>query len=365
MIIIMYLKISRIPLLILMLIPSFSWAQQCRDYACVIAKVEKLIKQNQKDYKAILDNLDSAEGYPDSKAEEIRGLRRRVFVLIENEKNEAKRARDEAKKALAQVEIEKQKAIAEKRYAQVAEAKAKNAQSETVIALNQIKIERQTAIAEKTKAQAAEAKAKAVLDKIYFYDDKFRLAYDKDNKNYGFIDKDLNIKIDFKYDEALPFDNTGFAKVKKRNAYYLIDTTGTIEYKLATDINQLDSNITALDLRNKELTKIPPSVFQQIQLKVLLLGSNQLTSLPSEFAKLSNLTSLGLSSNRLTSLPSEFEKLTNLKTLDLANNKLTSLPSDFGKLTNLQSLDLSKNAIQKEEHEIIKKLLSNCEIIFD
>jgi hypothetical protein len=101
MIIIMYLKISRIPLLILMLIPSFTWAQRCNDYACVIAKVEKLMKEKEKNYKAILDNLDSAEGYPDSKAEEIRGLRRRVFVLIENEKNEAKKQTKLAKLAEA------------------------------------------------------------------------------------------------------------------------------------------------------------------------------------------------------------------------------------------------------------------------
>lgn len=160
----MYLKISRIIILILMLIPSFTWAQQCRDYACVIAKVEKLMKQTQKDYKAILDNLDSAEGYPDSKAEQIRGLRRRVFVLIENEKNEAKKARDEAKK-------EKDRA----------DLKTKETEQALLKSDSLFKV-----------VENQKRKAQAVLDKIYFYDGKFGLAYSGgENGRYGFIDKDL------------------------------------------------------------------------------------------------------------------------------------------------------------------------------
>ena len=79
------------------------FGQQCHDYACALFKVERLFpkgflwkKQKQKDYsygipmeKALLDNLDSAvrrdsygKGYPDSKAEQIRALRRRVFLAI-------------------------------------------------------------------------------------------------------------------------------------------------------------------------------------------------------------------------------------------------------------------------------------------
>ncbi len=96
--------------------------------------------------------------------------RRQLFVAIEKEKEDAKRARDEAKR---QTEI------------------AKNA-------LAQVEIEKQTAI-------AAEKKAKAVLDKIYFYDDKFGLAYQKNEwgrPQYGFIDKNLKTNIEFIYDEA-------------------------------------------------------------------------------------------------------------------------------------------------------------------
>jgi hypothetical protein len=295
------------------------FGQQCRDYACVIAKVEKLMKQNQKDYKVIMDNLESAEGYPDSKAEQIRGLRRRVFVLIENEKNEAKRARDEAKK---------QTDIAQKAFAQV-------------------EIEKEMVIAEKTKTQAAESKAKAVLDKIYFYDDKFCLASQKNQfrqTQYGFIDRDLNTKINFKYDEALPFDYTGFAKVRKGNVYYLVDTIG-IEYKLGLDISQSDTSITALDLRNKKIKEIPPSVLEYIQLEILILGNNQLSSLPTELFKLTKLTNLNLNRNQLNNLPTEFGQLTKLTNLNLNGNQLGSLPTEFGQLINLTSLNISFNQL--------------------
>ena len=346
------------------------FAQQCSDYPCVIKKVKRFIAE--KKYQDAFDNLESADGYPAKKADEISALRKQLFAAIEKEKNEAKKAKDAAKKALKQVEIEKQMAIAEK-----------------------------------TKAQAAEAKAKAVLDKIYFYDGKFGLAYN--HGHYGFIDKDLYTKIEFKYDEAIPYDYTNFAKVKKYNIYYFIDTLGS-EYKLATDINQLDSTMLAADFRSKKLKIIPPSVFEHRQLQILLLNSNQLDSLPAEIGQLDKLTELNLSTNQLTTLPAEivqldkltelnlrsnqldslpaeiekldkltelglsFNKLTklhreigqlnNLTFLDLRNNKLTNLPVEIEKLGKLKRLYLSNNRIRKEEREKIKKLIPNCKIEF-
>ena len=172
-------------------------AQQCSDYPCVIKKVKRFIAD--KKYTDAFDNLESADGYPAKKADEISAHRNQLFAAIEKEKDEAKKARveaerakDEAKKALEQVEIEKQTAITEKNKAQAAEDVAK-------IALKQVEIEKQTAIGEKTKAQAAQAKTDSVLNMIYFYDDKFGLAYDKYSVYYGFIDKNLSTKIEFKY----------------------------------------------------------------------------------------------------------------------------------------------------------------------
>jgi len=110
------------------------------------------------------------------------------------------------------------------------------------------------AIKEKEAAIAAKRKVNKVLSKIYFYSDHFGLSYDGNAiyglGGYGFIDRQLNTKIDFKYQEALPFDETGFAKVKRQvgmnNKYFLIDTFG-VEFSLATDIEHLTEGITALD----------------------------------------------------------------------------------------------------------------------
>jgi hypothetical protein len=168
-------------------------------------------------------------------------------------------------------------------------------------------------------AEAQRAKAEAVLDKIYFYEDRYGLAYDKSTNRYGFIDKNLQTKIAFTYTEALPFEYTGYAKVKKGGLYYLIDTTGA-EFLLATDLNQLTPKVTALDLRGKNLGKIPDTVFAQTQLKVLLLNSNQLSSLPVEIGQLKNLESLDLSSNQLSDLPVEIGQLESLQWLNLSYN---------------------------------------------
>ena len=338
----------------------------CYDFDCAYKKAESLL--NASKYQSALDNLDSAEGYLTDKntkeKEQIKQLRRRLFVKIEQEKEDAKKARDEAKKqtdisanalvqvekALAQVEIEKQAAIAEKTKAEVAEANTK-------VAL--IKSDSLFSIAEDQRN-----KAEAVLDKIYFYDDKFGLAYDKNTNRYGFIDKNLKTKIDFKYKEALSFDGDGCAKVKRyggfklfdyNEVYYLIDTAGR-EYKLAMNVEQLDSSITALDLQNTSLKKIPRSVFKHKQLKILLLNLSRLNSLSPEIGKLTNLMNLSLGYNQLRTLPPEIVKLTNLTYLSLRSNQLRTLPPEIVKLTNLTYMDLGKNLISTEEQKKNNKI---------
>ncbi len=98
----------------------------CNNFDCAYKKAENFLKQAA--YQKALDNLDSAEGYltdtNTKEKEQIKQLRRRLFVAIEKEKEDAKRARDEAKRqteiaknAFAQVEIEKQTAIAAEKKA--------------------------------------------------------------------------------------------------------------------------------------------------------------------------------------------------------------------------------------------------------
>jgi leucine-rich repeat protein SHOC2 len=89
-------------------------------------------------------------------------------------------------------------------------------------------------------------------------------------------------------------------------------------YPLATNANQLDSQITVLDLRGNNLTVLPLSIYKNTQLKIVLL----------------------------------------------CNNKLSSLNFEIKSLSNLSILNLNGNPISVEEQERIKKLLPNCKIEF-
>jgi hypothetical protein len=228
-------------------------------------------------------------------------------------------------------------------------------------------------------AEIAELRVKSVINNIYFYQNRFGLAYNDTTNTYGFIDKDLNQKIEFKYKEALPFDYTGYAKVKsKDNIYFLIDTLG-IEYRLANDIDQLNSKVSALDLRNKILTSIPKVVFENKQLKILLLNQNRLTGIDGieglrkleyldlhgnliskvslKIGSLLKLNTLDLSNNELSKIPTEVGRLNDLETLDLSNNKLTNVPIELGNLSNLKYFYLQNNGLTNIPDDF-KKLLN-------
>ncbi len=296
---------------------SMTAQKPCYDYDCVLQKVSDLMSRPQRNYQLILDNLNSAEGYLNSLPEQeqirdqeqkrriIQEWRTKTFKEIEKERLNAQNARDEAlkqtllaKKALAELEI-------------------------------------------------AKRKTEQTLELIYFYDNKFGLAYR--NGSYGFIDKEQKVKIEFKYSEALAFNpQMGLAKVKSASdeVYFLIDTFGN-EYKLATHWNQLDSTVIALDLSYQQLDTLPDVIFEQPQLQILLLPNNKITNLSNKIGLLTRLKYLDLGNNLLKELPAEVGKLTQLKALNLNNNLLTELPDELGQLTYLQFLNLNKHYFVK------------------
>ena len=301
---------------ITLLLPSLLIGQGCDG---LIAKAQTLIKDRHFD-EAIV-KIEAAKGC--AKQADIDKLYADVFAGLKQQNIEAIAAQSKAVKAQAAIKV-------------------------TLVALNK---EKENAIAQKTIAEAAERRATAVLDKIYFYDDKLGLAYDKNSKDgrgtYGFIDKNLKTKIAFKYDEAKYFDYTGFAKVKRDTIEYLIDSLGT-EYKLATNINQLlDTSITALDLSNKNLTSIPPSVFNHKQLKLLRLSNNNIETLSDSIAQLNKLLFLILDFNQIDSLPAELSQWASVQSLNLSGNQIEDIPVAFSQWKSIKSLDLNRNRIKK------------------
>jgi len=188
------------------------------------------------------------------------------------------------------------------------------------------------AVKAEAETKTALDKAQKLIDAFYFYDDKFALAYggEKFIEKFYFIDT-LGNEVNKlgKWEKAEQFDYTGWAKVKNDEGNFLLDTTGAA-YKVVFSALELDSSITALDLRFQDLLSIPPQVFQYPQLKILLLRNNNIDKILATIGDLVNLTVLDLSINELDSIPAEIGNLTNLTELDLSGNQLTTLPAEIG-----------------------------------
>ncbi|RZM82905.1 COR domain-containing protein [Leptolyngbya iicbica] len=120
---------------------------------------------------------------------------------------------------------------------------------------------------------------------------------------------------------------------------------------LPPELGQLQ-NLSALDLRSNQLSSLPPELGQLQNLLTLDLRSNPLSSLPPELGQLQNLSVLYLSSNQLSSLPPELGQLQNLSLLDLRENPLSSLPPELGQLQNLSWLDLRSNQLSSLPPEL-------------
>jgi len=301
---------------------------------------------------------------------EIDQLYKEVFSGLKKQTGEAERAEKKSSELLQQVGVEKQIAISEKEKSQASEQKAQEA-------LLQVDIERKRALEVRDSLAYAEQKAVAVLEKIYFYEDRFGLSYDKSTRQYGFIDKKLNTKVRFKYDEARSFDPQGLAQVSKdlvtknlegKNlVQYLIDTSGN-EYPLELRKGRIGHDTKAVDFSYANYFMIPRNVTRQDQLRVLRMNycrlkvipkrignldallyvqlrNNRIKEIHKNIGNLKNLQSFELSGNQITEIPLEIGDMVNLKVLNLNDNRIVALPDEIGKLKKLQFLSLNKNKL--------------------
>jgi Leucine-rich repeat (LRR) protein len=181
-----------------------------------------------------------------------------------------------------------------------------------------------------------------VLNNLYFFTNRFGLAGDENS--YYFIDRKGRRSLNRTYEEALPFDGSGFARVRMAGRYFLLDSTG-VEHPLVTELADLNEKTEALDLRNRNLDTFPSIILNYPQLKILLLSDNLLKNIPVEINALVNLKSLHLANNFLTYLPASIGDLTQLLDLNLSKNELASVPVAIGELVNLQKLVLDRNLI--------------------
>lgn len=112
---------------------------------------------------------------------------------------------------------------------------------------------------------------------------------------------------------------------------------------LAADVSQLTTELTELEISDKDFEELPELLSLLGNLKKLIIHNNTLQSLPNVIGTLENLCIINLSHNRLAQLPDDISKLKNLEELDLSFNQLEDLPKAYSKLQRLRILNVSNN----------------------
>ena len=179
------------------------------------------------------------------------------------------------------------------------------------------------ALDEKRRADSALLVANNVLEKLYFFDEKYGLALtrvgnddegktrgsttsskeDKTAFRFGFIDREGNEIIPFVFEDASHFSNEdGFSRVSKNDETYLLDTLGRT-FLAATSLEELSPRTEALDLMDAELDFLPADLGSYSMLKIIVATNNELTSIPASIGELQALTTLILKGNNIEELP--------------------------------------------------------------
>jgi leucine-rich repeat protein SHOC2 len=131
-------------------------------------------------------------------------------------------------------------------------------------------------------------------------------------------------------------ENLGF--FESLMSFFQIDTT--------EPVGLVSPPVNRIDLRNKQIIKLPELVEHYLNCDRLDLSNNKLASLPLAIGKLTRISHLELHNNLLTSLPGSIGNLAKLIYLDLRRNHLNYLPASIDNLSNLTYLYLSGNYLR-------------------
>lgn len=122
------------------------------------------------------------------------------------------------------------------------------------------------------------------------------------------------------------------------------------------------SKLSSLDLNAKDLSELPPEIFEFLpNLEEFNLSNNALFSLPTEIKNLKNLKILDVSNNHFKKWPEEISALKSLEVLNLAKNQIPTIPESIAKLKNLKNVDLNENKLSVVSEKIGR--LKNLEIL--
>jgi hypothetical protein len=132
-------------------------------------------------------------------------------------------------------------------------------------------------------------------------------------------------------------------QVRERRRKKRIYPRSLAQQRLDAVEDDVDKEVTELDLSNMKLEFITPRLFDMYWLTVLKLNGNNLSRISDEIQYMNNLTYLDLRDNNLPSIPEEFEGLTQLETLLLGGNRLKKLPGALFMVKSLRKVDFSRN----------------------
>ena len=123
--------------------------------------------------------------------------------------------------------------------------------------------------------------------------------------------------------------------------------------RLPDSIGQL-TNLRLLNLSYTKLAALPESIGELSELNTLYLGYSQITSLPGSVGKLRKLQVLYLQGTKLTELPETLCSLPELRELSLRNTKVRELPEAFGQLTSLKTLNLAGCRLRSIPYSLVQ-----------
>ena len=170
------------------------------------------------------------------------------------------------------------------------------------------------------------------------------------NEFADYIEDKLYYKnCDSEYSEILPLSNRKFTEIPE----WIVEHDETLILELSYNLLEgvhynIDFmyNLISIDLSHNEISVLPETFGNLINLKNINLSYNMLEELPPSICKLTRLCTINLNHNNLFILPSNFGNLESLERIHLENNKLKKLPISIGKLSKLRILMLDDNNLQ-------------------
>ncbi|XXG57441.1 hypothetical protein AAC387_Pa03g4591 [Persea americana] len=128
----------------------------------------------------------------------------------------------------------------------------------------------------------------------------------------------------------------------------ILDVSGNKLKALPDSISHCRS-LVELDASFNELTYLPTNIGHElVNLQKLLVHLNKIRSLPTSICEMSNFSDL-------TELPDTIGDLINLRELDLSNNQIHALPDTFGRLDKLTKLNLDQNPFVIPPMDVVNK----------